>query len=146
MSKQEKMELLKKELALLEQEDEVKPEVKPEQSESESEDETPQKKPRKPMVKYERTEKQKQSMLKALEVKTQNALKRKTERDAIQAELRKETERKLVEKAIKIKKKHIKKERILEELSDDETEHIQKPNFKRIKKPIVPKKTFTFFT
>ena len=98
------------------------------------------------MVKYERTEKQKQSMLKALEVKKQNALKRKTERDAIQAELRKETERKLVEKAIKIKKKHIKKERILEELSDDETEHIQKPNFKKVEKPIVPKKTFTFFT
>ena len=57
MSRMKKMELLKKELALLEQEDDVKPEVKPEQSESESEDETPQKKPRKPMVKYDRTEK-----------------------------------------------------------------------------------------
>ena len=83
-------------------------------------------------------------MLKALEVKKKNALKQKTEQDAIQAELRKETEKKLVEKAINIKKKHIKKERILEELSDDETEHNQKPVSKV--KPIVPKKTFTFFT
>ena len=87
------------------------------------------------MVKYERTEAQKQSMKKALEVRAKNALKRKEERDLLEAELKKETERKLIEKAIKIKKKHIKKERILEELSDDET----------MKPPVLPKKKYTFF-
>ena len=99
------------------------------------------------MVKYERSDKQKATIKKALEVKAMNALKRKNERDAVQEELRKETEKKLIEKAIKIKKKHIKKERILEELSDDETD---KPIEKKVTKPqptkpIAPKKMFTFF-
>ena len=136
MTKQERMEELKKQLAFLESEPE------PKEPES-SEDETPQKKPRKTMVKYERTEAQKQSIKKALEVRHENALKRKGERDALEAELKRETEKKLIEKAIKIKKKHIKKEKILEELSDDETTNYKKveKNFKKVE----PKKTFTFF-
>lgn len=143
MNKNEKMELLKKELAMLEQEPNPILEPAPD-DESEDDGTTPQKKPRKPMVKYERTDKQKATIKKALEVKASNALKRKTERDAVQEELRKETEKKLIEKAIKIKKKHIKKERILEELSDDETDKpIQKSSVKPM--PIVPKKMFTFF-
>ena len=145
MSKIERMEMLKKELALLEQEDDdfKKVEQRPETHEESSDDEpTPQKKSRKPMVKYERTDAQKKAMIKALEVKKANALKRKEERDAVQAELMKETEKKLVDKAIKIKKKHIKKERILDEISDDET--IQKPVPKQKVLPVA-KKTLTFF-
>lgn len=54
-----------------------------------------------------------------------NAEKRKAERDAKADEERKAVEEKLVKKAISVKKKQIKQQAILDEISDDETDLVE---------------------
>lgn len=82
----------------------------------------------KPKLKRQQTEAQKLNTIKMRE-----KLKEKQYRDKIEKEIRaemekKQLEEKVVKKAISIKKRQIKKERILDDIEDDETpiEHIKK--------------------
>jgi hypothetical protein len=133
LSKKEKMEELKKQLAELELPDDLempkalKPNMQPElqfemSNSSNSSDEEVQIKP-----KRERTEKQKLAFEKAQQTKMLNAEKRRKERMQKEAEEKKELEKKLIEKAIKVKKKQIKKMKVIDELSDDDTPIERKP-------------------
>lgn len=73
-------------------------------------------KPKKP-----RTEKQLEAFEKAKQIRDANALKRKEERLKKEEEERKQNEEKLIKKAIALKKKQLKKQAILDEISDDDT-------------------------
>ena len=68
-----------------------------------------------------RTAKQIEAFEKARLTREKNALARKQMRDEEAIAIRKEVEDKLVKKAIAVKKKQIKQEAILDEISDDET-------------------------
>jgi len=72
--------------------------------------------------KREKTQKQMEAFEKAKAIRDANYAKRKEERERIAREEKEKLEEKLVKKAIAVKKKQIKKQAILEELSDDETE------------------------
>jgi hypothetical protein len=72
-------------------------------------------------AKKPRTAKQLEAFEKAKAIRDANALKRKEEAKRLAEEERKIIEEKLVKKAISIKKKQIKKQAVLEEISDDET-------------------------
>lgn len=72
-------------------------------------------------AKKPRTAKQLEAFEKAKAIRDANALKRKEEAKRKAEEERKIIEEKLVKKAISIKKKQIKKQAVLEEISDDET-------------------------
>jgi hypothetical protein len=110
-----------------------------------------------PKKKKELTEKQKEALKKGQQVRDENARKRIEERARKEEEEKKIMEEKLVKKAIAIKKKQIKKQQILEEISDDETMGtkvpINPPSSKSItadKKIIEPSKpsapfVFSFF-
>ena len=101
-SKHEKMEALRKQLAALEC--------------PESSDEDVQRAPRR-----ERTEKQKEAFVKAQATRLAKAEERKREKALKEQEEKAELEQKLIEKAIKVKKKQIKKMAAIEQLSDDDT-------------------------
>ena len=68
-----------------------------------------------------RTAKQIEAFEKARETREKNALARKQSRDEEAIAIRKQVEDKLVKKAIAVKKKQIKQEAILDEISDDDT-------------------------
>ena len=68
-----------------------------------------------------RTAKQIEAFEKARQTREKNALARKQMRDEEAIAIRKEVEDKLVKKAISVKKKQIKQQAILDEISDDET-------------------------
>jgi predicted ribonuclease YlaK len=76
-------------------------------------------------VKKPRTEAQLKAFEKARENARLNAEKRKAEREIKALEERKEVEEKLVKKAISIKKKQIKQQAVLDEISDDDTPLIE---------------------
>tara|TARA_R110002020_G_scaffold471763_1_gene699118 strand:+ start:472 stop:978 length:507 start_codon:yes stop_codon:yes gene_type:complete len=68
-----------------------------------------------------RTAKQIEAFEKARQTRERNALARKQSRDEEAIAIRKQVEDKLVKKAIAVKKKQIKQQAILDEISDDET-------------------------
>ena len=68
-----------------------------------------------------RTAKQIEAFEKARQTREKNALARKQMRDEEAIAIRKEVEEKLVKKAIAVKKKQIKQQAVLDEISDDET-------------------------
>tara|TARA_R110000850_G_scaffold173445_1_gene299080 strand:- start:871 stop:1365 length:495 start_codon:yes stop_codon:yes gene_type:complete len=68
-----------------------------------------------------RTAKQVEAFQKARESRERNALARKQSRDEEAIAIRKDVEDKLVKKAIAVKKKQIKQQAILDEISDDDT-------------------------
>jgi hypothetical protein len=72
-------------------------------------------------AKKPRTQKQLEAFEKAKQIRDANALKRKEEQKKKEEEERKIIEAKLVKKAISIKKKEIKKQALLDEISDDDT-------------------------
>jgi len=111
------MEELKRQLAELEMPDTPKEN----ETESVSSDDEVQAKP-----KRERTEKQKLAFEKAQQTRLLRAEERRKQREQQEAEAKKELEAKLIQKAIAVKKKHIKRAKVIEELSDDDTP-IQKP-------------------
>ena len=104
-SKHEKMEALRKQLAALEC---------PESSDEDVQ--RPRCAPRR-----ERTEKQKEAFVKAQATRLAKAEERKREKALKEQEEKAELEQKLIEKAIKVKKKQIKKMAAIEQLSDDDT-------------------------
>jgi hypothetical protein len=114
-----------------------KPEPEPE-SESEEEPETPVVKPEvKP--KKERTARQIEAFNECLAKKKEKADKRFADAKKLAEYEKKELEEKVVKKAISIKKKQIKKQSALDDISDDDTpmekiKQIAKP------KPVVPVK------
>jgi len=111
-TKSARMEELKRQLAELEI-TENDPETL---TESVSSDDEVQAKP-----KRERTEKQKLAFEKAQQTRLLKAEERRKQREQQEAEAKKELEAKLIEKAIKVKKKQIKRAKVIEELSDDDT-------------------------
>lgn len=72
-------------------------------------------------AKKTRTPKQLEAFEKAKAIRDANTLKRKEEAKLIAQQERKMIEEKLVKKAISIKKKQIKKQSIIDEMSDDDT-------------------------
>ena len=68
-----------------------------------------------------RTAKQIEAFEKARQTRERNALARRQSRDDEAIAIRKQVEDKLVKKAIAVKKKQIKQQAILDEISDDET-------------------------
>ena len=102
-----KLAALKKQLADLENEP---------ISDKESDDEKIEVKPKRP-----RTEKQIEAFNKLISNKKEKAEIRRKEQQRIDDEHKAELEQKLIEKAIKVKKKQIKKLAVIEQLSDDDT-------------------------
>jgi len=92
-----------------------------------------------PKVKRERTEKQKEHFARLSELNKKRYEEKRLIKEEEEAKRRKELEKKIIDKAIKIKKKIIKKEMLLEELSDDET-----PIQKHRGTPYNPDKTGSF--
>ena len=89
----------------------------------------------KPKVKRERTEKQKEHFARLSELNKKRYEEKKLIKEEEEAKRKRELEKKIIDKAIKIKKKIIKKEMLLEELSDDDTP-IQKTKApKRVERP-----------
>lgn len=119
-----RMEALRQQLA------ELEAEPIPKESVSESDEEIEVK------PKRERTEKQRQSFLKAQATRLAKAEERKKERSLKDKQDKEELEQKLIEKAIKVKKKQIKKMKVIEDLSDDDT-----PIEKQNRGPAPPKKS-----
>ena len=76
-------------------------------------------------VKKERTPAQLKAFEKARETARVNAEIRKAERDLRAEEERKVIEEKVVKKAISVKKKQIKQQAVLDEISDDETDMVE---------------------
>ena len=76
-------------------------------------------------VKKERTPAQLRAFEKARETARVNAEIRKAERDLRAEEERKVIEEKVVKKAISVKKKQIKKQAVLDEISDDDTDMVE---------------------
>jgi hypothetical protein len=77
-----------------------------------------------PKIVKPRTQKQIDAFTRAREIKSQNAKNRQDDKKAQNDIRKKELEHKLVQKAISVKKKQIKQEQILDEISDDEEEEI----------------------
>ena len=139
--KNEEIERLKKELKELEPI--VGPCVIPiskEESDEEEDDKEEEdlpieiQKPRKP-----RTEKQIEQFKKVIETKMKNASERKKQAEIKAVADKQELEEKLVKKAIAVKKKQIKKQKIIDDISDEEKEDdpvIQK--MKPVKTPVKP--------
>lgn len=125
--KKEAIEKLNKELDELKM-DELKNEVE-EAQEINEEEETPQKleKPKRP-----RSEKQIKQFELVRQRKMAEAEKRRIKREADDKEAKEQLEKQLIEKAIKLKKKQISRMKVIEQLSDEDTE---KAPTKAIAKP-----------
>ena len=92
----------------------------------------------KPKVKKPKTEKQMAAFAKVVEKRKENVRLRKEEKEIEEEEKKKILELKLIHKAISVKKKQLKKERILDEISDDDSEPVlQKQKLKSKPKQIV---------
>ena len=92
-----------------------------------------------------KTQAQLDAFKKAISARDVNAKRRKEEAEKMLAESKKETEAKVVKKAIAIKKKQIKAQLALEEISDDDEpiEVVKEKVKKSVARPS-PKPTFTF--
>lgn len=93
----------------------------------ESSDEEIEVKP--PKTKKERSEAQKQAFLKAQEIRKANMMKRKEEEQELEKFRKKELEEKIVKKAIQIKKKQIKEEKVIEPESESEDDEHRPSNY-----------------
>ena len=125
-----KIELLEQLKLLENEEDELEPTTPIKNEDKETiENEKPEK-PKKPKyIQKPRTEKQLEILAKgrgALKTKYEQGRQQKEENDRIRKQ---ELEKKLIEKAIKIKKKQLKRIEVFDELSDEDTmpQEIQKP-------------------
>lgn len=115
-----------------------------EKSESESEEEEEEEpKPVKP--KRERTQKQIDAFNKCIQMKKEKAQKRADEAKRLAEYDRKALEEKVVKKAISIKKKQIKKQSALDEISDDDTPIEKIKEVAKTIKPIAPAKPVIAF-
>ena len=134
--KMEKMEALRRQLAELEG---VSPRATEECSSSEEDAEVqrPRCAPRK-----ERTEKQKEAFVKAQATRLAKAEQRKREKELKEQEEKAELEQKLIDKAIKVKKKQIKKMAAIDQLSDDDTPIEKLRPKKSVQLPHKPKMIF----
>ena len=97
-------------------------------------------------VKKPRTQKQLEAFENAKSIRDANALKRKEEAQQLALELKKKEEVKIVKKAIALKKKELKKHKVLDEISDDESgEPLEVDDIKisKDKKPIPLEKHLT---
>ena len=126
LSKTEKMELLKKQLADLELPDPLEMPA-PLEPQTSSDDDVEIKKGKK----KERSPKQIEAYKKAQAIRMLKAEERRKERMKQEREEKKELEKKLIEKAIKVKKKQMKKLKVIDELSDDDTPIERKPILKK---------------
>ena len=91
-----------------------------------------------------RTQKQIDAFKKVRDKKMENAKMRQEEKKLKDEEDRKELEAKIVKKAVAIKKKQIKKQTVLEEISDDDTPIEVIKEMKKVLKPEKPKPKFNF--
>ena len=100
--------------------------------------------------KPKRTQKQIDAFQKVRDKKMENAKMRQEEKKLKDEEDRKELEAKIIKKAVAIKKKQIKKQTVLEEISDDDTpievikEMKSRGSAPRADKPEKPKPKFNF--
>ena len=136
--KHEEIERLKKELEELDIPEIIKEpvvEIIKEDSDDEPEPEI-QKKPARP-----RTAKQIEQFKKVVESKMRNAEERKKKAEIKAVEDKQELEEKLVKKAIAVKKKQIKKQKIIDDISEEEDDKvIQKMKPARPTKPTIKSK------
>ena len=91
----------------------------------------------KPKVRKPKTQKQMDAFQLVVEKRKENVKIRQAEKVKEEEEKKKVVEMKIVKKAISIKKKEIKKQMILDEISDDEEDVIQKPKIKPKTKQII---------
>ena len=92
-----------------------------------------------------KTPAQLEAFQKAVATRDANAKRRKDETEKMLAQSKKETEDKVVKKAIAIKKKQIKAQLALEEISDDdEPIEVVKQKVKKVAERPPPKMAFTF--
>jgi len=103
--------------------------------ESEEEEEEPEPEPKPVKVKKERTQKQIDAFNRCIQKKKEKAKQRADEAKRLAEYDKKALEEKVVKKAISIKKKQIKKQSALDEISDDDTP-IEK--IKEVAKKIAP--------
>ena len=113
-----------------------------EESASEEED-----KPETPVTKRVRTPAQIKAFARCLDMKREKAAKRLADAKKLAAFEKSALEEKVVAKAISIKKKQIKKQSALDEISDDDTpiEVVKEKAKTASVKPVAPKPSFTFF-
>ena len=135
--KNEEIEILKKELEELNEHpppEEIKEPIK-EILKDDSDDEIIeiQKKPARP-----RTAKQQEQFKKVVEAKMKNASERKAKAELKAVEDKQELEDKLVKKAIAVKKKQIQKQKIIDDISEEEDDDKVIQKMKPVKKPIKP--------
>jgi len=122
---------------------EVKEDLKVEDVSSEEEVEVKPKREYKPRP--PKTEKQLEAFQKAIATRDANAKKRKEAAEKMLAQSKKEMEDKVVKKALSIKKKQIKAQLALEEISDDdEPIEVVKQKVKKVAERTPPKPMFVF--
>jgi len=102
--------------------------------------------PKKAPAKKERTEAQKLAFEKCKQKRDENAKKRLADAKKLAEYEKKALEEKLISKAISIKKKQIKKQVILDEISDDETPIEKVKEMAKKIKPVAPEKPKPSFT
>jgi hypothetical protein len=121
---------------------EVKEETVPEDV-SDEEVEVKPKRPYKPRP--PKTPAQLEAFQKAIAARDANAKRRREEAEKMLAQSKKETEDKVVKKALSIKKKQLKAQLALEEISDDdEPIEVIKQKVKKVAERPPPKPAFTF--
>jgi hypothetical protein len=121
----------------------VKIPTPPPENESEEEEEEEQPKPVK--QKRERTQKQIDAFNRCIEIKKEKAKQRSDEAKRLAEYDRKALEEKVVKKAISIKKKQIKKQSALDEISDDDTPIEKIKEVSKTIKPVAPVKPVVAF-
>ena len=121
-------------------------EVKEEIESSDEEVSTPVVKPkRESKPRPPKTQKQIDAFKKAIEARNANAKIRREEAQKMLAQAKTETETKIVKKALAIKKKQIKAQLALDEISDDdEPIEVIKMKVKKVAERPPPKPSFTF--
>jgi hypothetical protein len=145
LSKIEQMEALRKQLAELESGGYAPRTDIPKETDSDNDSDDVQVKKKSAgaggvtPAKRERTEKQKAAFEKAQQTRMLKAEQRRKEREQQEAETKKELEQKLIEKAIKVKKKQIKRAKVIEELSDDDAP-IERKSILKKPEPVQPYK------
>lgn len=143
VKKFEELEIPKKEEVALEFPPAIdEPQTQEVESSSSDESVDIQKKP--PKEKKPRTDAQMAQFQKALQVKRDKAEARRKENEIKLQEEKKELENKLVQKAIAVKKKQIRKQKVIDDISDGETEVKKVAEKPKVTKPIVPTHKFSF--
>ena len=92
-----------------------------------------------------RTAKQLEAFQKAVETRKANEAKRKAEREAKEAEEKRILEEKLVKKAIEVKKRQLKKEKIIEQIAEEPKSVQKEKAVPIVKEPEKPKLVYKFY-